>query len=739
MKKNIQLLSIVLCVILLSNKAYADFYGLFQNTYLDSVRNVIVQTLQSRNDYDKVIEMSNDLIDTLPYIENIDADLYELQIVNYQSTAYRLGGFGPIAFDILLEVDERILAKSTKNHPIHYNIYSYIASFYAYQCSSDKAFEYFKKAEEVAVQFNDFSQLAKVYYNIFIQEIENDDTEEAMFYIKKCEALEPVTLNMDSIKNSITNLAYAKYYHHLYKEEAFKYFEEAIKYEQDDLHKNFIIHTYSEYLASHGYFKKAYDQFLKFYNLEKKANKSENEQKINILEKKYKNKENLAQIEQLELENRLNSEKSELQGLWVNITSVLAIVLIISLLILYKNFNHQKNFSIKLKHKNQELFEAKQVAEELSKLKSKFTENVSHELRTPLHGIIGLTSILIRDEKNKLSLNGQDVLDSLKSSGDYLLNLINDVLEISKIDADKIVLENNPFNMEQLVENVQSSLQFNIDRKNIEFITKVDPEIPEVLLGDSMRVSQVLINLVGNALKFTHSGFVKINVTQLEETQSYTEIKFEIEDTGIGIPIEKRKLIFDKFSQIQNIKSNLQGTGLGLSIVKEVLIKLNSEIHLKSEINKGSKFWFIIKFNKSVNSIVESQSNMLNFKFEEKVNNKKILIVDDNEINLIVTKHLLESHNFKIETSKDGEEAIKTLKHHEFDLVLMDLHMPKMDGIEATKIIRSQNVQIPIILLTASNVHSTWGDYENIGFNDFVSKPYDKYLFLSKIADNLKM
>ena len=291
-----------------------------------------------------------------------------------------------------------------------------------------------------------------------------------------------------------------------------------------------------------------------------------------------------------------------------------------------------------------------------------------------------------------------------------------------------------PFNIKNLVSEVINSFSFAMNQNKNKAHQEIDPKIPEILMGDSVRLSQILMNLIGNAIKFTESGNIWVRLKSVNQEGKKHTIQFSIKDDGIGISKDKQEAVFDKFVQLRPIEKNYQGTGLGLSIVKRLLLLFDSDITLKSEENKGTEFIFEIKFEESKELSVKDAPLAKN---AIDIVNKKILIVDDNKINRVVTKRILQAKGYQCDVSEDGFSALALLKENNFDLILMDINMPEIDGIETTKRIRLFNKKTPIISLTAVEEDQIKDKIYEAGMNDFIIKPYDLAEFHQIILKNL--
>ncbi|WP_296380790.1 response regulator [Winogradskyella sp.] len=413
------------------------------------------------------------------------------------------------------------------------------------------------------------------------------------------------------------------------------------------------------------------------------------------------------------------------------------IILLISFVVIYKNYLAKQKLSNVLKNRNEQLEIAKNQAEKSSELKTNFISNVTHELRTPLYGVVGLTSLLLNN--NDLSKKDSKYLKSLKYSGDYLLNLVNDILQIGKMDSEKVELKSVSVELKVLVENIINSFQNRLQETNNQIQIDIDDAIPQLIKCDNVRLSQILINLIGNSVKFTESGKICLRIIMEDITDNNIALRFEIEDNGPGIEKAKHKKIFENFSQLhENNNVNYQGTGLGLSIVKNLVELFKGKIELESELGKGSKFSFNVTFKIDKDALKNSSKKKDNDKVVALKRGFRILVAEDNKINQIVTQNLLKKENFECQIVQNGQEAVDALKENHFDLILMDINMPIMNGNEATKEIRKGNPRIPIIALTAADIEEVKKEYMSIGYNGVITKPFDNYEFFQMINANIQ-
>ncbi|MDT0558317.1 ATP-binding protein [Ichthyenterobacterium sp. W332] len=418
------------------------------------------------------------------------------------------------------------------------------------------------------------------------------------------------------------------------------------------------------------------------------------------------------------------------------ITTILSIALITILslltLSLYKNNNIRLRTNNMLHKKNDELIVAKEKAELASKTKANFLSTVTHELRTPLYAVTGLTSMLM-DENPKPDQIPH--LKSLKFSGDYLLTFINDILQINKIEANKVELDPEVFNLKNKVDNVISALNNSALDNNITMHFEYQNDIPENYMADQLKISQILINLIGNAIKFTKDGDIWVRVNKIAEKNDQHTIRFEVEDNGIGITKEKQDQMFESFSQGSvQINRKYGGTGLGLSIVKGLIKILKGKIYLKSELGKGSTFFFEIPMVKAeaVKAKPIEKTHGDNIKALD-LSEIKILVVEDNKINQMITKKILNKMDLYCDVVDNGESAVENVKETNYDVVLMDIHMPGISGLEATKIIRTFDKELTIFALTAVTLEDKMHEFDEAGFDDIISKPFKQEDFEKKL------
>ncbi|OEK09054.1 hypothetical protein A8C32_14290 [Flavivirga aquatica] len=637
------------------------------------------------------------------------------------------------------------------------NAYLSLGKLYKMKKSNEDVVSYFEKALQHVSKhnfFDDNNYSLDQYHDLMLE----TRVKLCEFYLEK-EHLEKALINLLRLEKNINNTDtklnsyYKNYYcyiHGLYLVKKELYNNANIKFnkaiaslEETALSNNhdsnsLLSKLYKELSLSSaetGSKEEAYLALLKYntYNdefINQERVRQDVIAKSKFLIEDYKNDVQIANSEkqrQLQIAKKIKN---------INFVITLTLVLLaISLITLLKNYISKRRLTNTLKKQNKELELAKNEALKSSELKSKFISNVTHELRTPLYGVVGITSLLLSNN----SLNDRDskFLESLKYSGDYLLNLVNEVLQFGKIESQKVELKKVSVDLRRLVENIVGSFDYKLQETNNKIEVIIDKRVPKYIKCDNVRLSQVLINLIGNSVKFTKNGRIAVRVKTLKLLDDKVDLRFEIQDSGIGVPEEKFNTIFENFSQLENSNTNYQGTGLGLSITKKIVELFGGEIELESEYGFGSTFSFNITVDLDKKVLVNSNVKMFKESIQP-VNHCRILIAEDNKINQIVTRNLLEKENYFCEIVENGTEAIKVLKNKIFDLVLMDINMPIMGGIEATQLIRKFNTDIPIIALTAADVEELKENHKSIGFNGIITKPFDNYEFFQIIETNIQ-
>ncbi len=403
--------------------------------------------------------------------------------------------------------------------------------------------------------------------------------------------------------------------------------------------------------------------------------------------------------------------------------------------IAYQNrmlFLNISDISPQKSYQNQ-LIKSKEQAEHGKKVKEVFLANMSHELRTPVNGIIGLTNMLRNTELNEQQ---SGMIGLLETSSQSLLGVINDVLDISKMEAGKFNIVRSVNNLHQIVRSVYGLLKFKADEHNIEFVLDIDREVPEYILVDSLRLNQILMNLLSNAIKFTERGYIKLKVSVVQKHKEQVKLKFSVIDTGIGIPPGKINHIFESFEQAEeDTAAKYGGTGLGLSIVKKLVELKGGEITVNSEVGKGSTFdfvnWYNVATKPTDKAALQPVGKLKHFK------NIAVLVAEDNLVNQFMLSKMLKDWEIDVDVVDTGRKALEKLKEKDYDLILMDTHMPELNGYETAKTIRinfeEPKRSIPIISLSAASFEYEQQEALHAGMNDVLSKPFEPKELNAKI------
>lgn len=694
--------------------------------------------------FKKLLDSSNTFYNNGDYNKSIALNLDILNLAfKYGDPYYIHQSYRYLAYDYLY-VKDTILAmdsfkksenyaKLAKNDTATAVTYMDLANVYSTSRNYKKAFIYHDRSINLFTKIKDSAGMAKATYNAAITAIEAELFDKSFLYIKKAKELD----NYGDDDTFSINLNYflGEYYFHKKK---YKKADSVLLKSIRDAEKVNLIselgYSYDAYrqsLFEQKRYKEAYKALEKYTEYYQLVAEEEYSLERSVLSQKYQLDEYRKDIKAEKLNNQLQAEIVKSKGVLNIILIIVSAIFLILLIALYSASIKRIKLVKELRIKNAEAIKAKEESEKLSKAKTKFFSTVSHELRTPLYGVIGLSSILLEEES--LSDHKKD-LKFLKFSADYLLALINDVLQINKIDSDSFDEEQTNFSLRDLIETITSSFEYmRIQNDNILTI-EISDNIPEIIRGNSVQVSQILINLIGNACKFTENGNVLIKAEGTQVDNEITAIKFTIKDTGIGIAKEKQESIFDEFSQVDSLKYSSNGSGLGLPIVKKLLALSNTEINLESDLGKGATLSFTLSFE-----VIKAAIDKVKTKKLEPyiLKDKKILIVEDNRINQIVTQKILEKYEIICSIAENGKIAVSKIEKEDYDLVLMDINMPIMNGIEASKEIRKFNKTVPIIALTAVEIEEMRNNIYLSGMNDIVVKPYDISKFIDTIIDNI--
>ena len=730
-------LFILFCVII------SPLYAQKNIQKIDSVNRVFLEQQQV---FQKLLDSSNVFYNEGDFTKSLDLNMQILQKATTINNPYFIHqAYRYLAYDYLV-LNDTILAmknfeksekyaKLSKNDTATAVTYMDLANIYATKENYSEAYIYHDKSIQLFNKIKDSAGLAKAHYNTIITAASDEDYEKAYSHILKAKELIKYSDHI-SFSIALDNYLGEYYYYTEDYSSANQYFLKVIedaKKENLTLELENAYYLYSQSLFAQNKYKEAYEVFEIYDEYSDENSMIYTSSERYSLTEKYQLSEFRKDIDAAKLRNQLQAEIVNNKNRLNIILIIVATSFLFLLIALYSASLKRRKLVKELKIKNREAILAREESEKLSKAKNKFFSTVSHELRTPLYGVIGLSTILMED---KSLIKHEKDIKSLKFSADYLLALINDVLQINKIDSDNMENVLTSFNLKELIEPIVSSFEYMRIQNDNKVHLEISKNIPGLIQGNAVRLSQILMNLIGNACKFTENGDISIIAETTNNTDSETTINFIIKDTGIGIAKEKQESIFEEFNQIDSLNYNYQGTGLGLPIVKKLLKLSNSSINLESELGKGSSFSFSLTYN-----ILEKAAKTIDpITIDAKIlENKKILIVEDNRINQIVTKKILEKNNIICTIAENGEQAIQKVKIDNFDLILMDINMPVKNGIDASKEIRKFNKTIPIIALTAVEIEEMRHNIYLSGMNDIIVKPYDVTKFIHTIIKNISI
>ena len=395
-----------------------------------------------------------------------------------------------------------------------------------------------------------------------------------------------------------------------------------------------------------------------------------------------------------------------------------------------QNITKEKQIAERLK-------KAKDQAVEANRAKSEFLANISHEIRTPLNAIVGFTEQLL---KTRISQKQEDFLRIIDNASEHLLALVNEILVLSKIEAGEIRFDNVPFKVEHVVKEIYSTLQIKADEKKINFRYDIDPQLNMVLIGDQFRLRQILMNMVSNAIKFTDSGYVEIKCFLKKEMDNKVFVRFDITDTGIGISEDKLEAIFDQFKQADStVTKRFGGTGLGLTISKKLTELQHGNISVNSKPDVGTQFTVVLPYEKGNEKdiILSGQTNKID---SDMLRDTSVLLVDDDSVNRLLGKTILEELGSNVDVAMSGGEAITKLKNNKYDVILLDIHMPEISGIDVAHFLRGElnDASTKIIAVTAAVMKEDIEQYYRAGINDYLVKPYKEINLYNKVCKVLK-
>lgn len=646
-----------------------------------------------------------------------------------------------------LEYSKKALyyAKLSKNDTLIYWAYNNVAADLSMRKETEsQALEYYKKSLSLHSRLNDGEfndaalNLAELYYKRgayntmlkYLNQAQESYNPEYLYYDNPIVHLE--ILWGDYYSATKSNLRALKHYNRAYELVE----TQKADYIALDFYERFAVFLYNLNLPEQAF--NVQKQYTAYYKNQEQLKAKETYQlaqaRFEVAEAKRES--NQAKLQQEILDNDL--QRKQTQSILLG-----SIIVLMILFLAYMFYSERLRLGLikNLKFQNANLEKAKIRAEKSEKAKTRFFSTLSHEMRTPLYGVTGMITIF---ENNPELKQYKDEISSLRFSADHLLEIINDLLDISKLEDDSFKLVKKSFNIKLLVEDVINSFDRNrLRNAQCTLTCDIDRNVPNYVVGDARRIKQVLLNIIGNAIKFTPKGEVCLCLSGKQFEPGKHLISFEVKDNGIGIPKEKQEAIFDEFRQLEELQlREAKGTGLGLPIVRKLLEKMGAEIEVDSEPGKGSTFRFelileIATLLQGTNSIPK-ETSLLPKELPVDFNGLKFLIVDDNKINRMVTNRILSNFKAEVQEASDGYKAIELIKLQNYDLILMDINMPGLNGYQTTQIIREFEPEIPIIALTASVENYVTQLALESGMNDIISKPFNTEKFFKIIADQIK-
>lgn len=683
--------------------------------------------------YDKALKGLNDLkcSESLLYSQqlleySLKKNKYDLAAASYNIIGLNFEEFGDLKKSIQYYNSGIDYAKLAKNDTIKNYLYNNIGNLYYFRLKdSKKGLYYYQKSYNLSKRIDTERDIAFAEINLADVYLDLKELGKANHYLKLVQSkMTPNDYEMGMSYYSLMGYYYEMQNDFVNAEKNYLKCISDFKFQEFELHKS---HEMDVYMMVYKFYKKQNKTTEALYYLEKHDQLQDElfnkERSIEIkmaggdieaLEYKYK-------VQQIENEKKIQEQKMNSSTRFNKVVLWFLGFVIIFMIFIFKGFINYRNLSKKLADYNFQLQVAREKSEEATRLKTQFLSNVSHELRTPLYGVIGMAEILEGEHKE---IKESPYFNALKFSSQYLLTLINDVLNVYKIEDNNIEFNYENINIREEIGHIKESLNVIAKTHKNEIIVSISDEVPQFIKTDLTRFSQILINLVSNALKFTKKGKVTLSLS-LEEKDNNTFLKLEVVDTGIGIPEEYLDKIFEKFVQVDvNLQEQYKGTGLGLSIVKRLVELFKGSISVESKIREGSKFTVWFPYLKADEIVISEQQKAHS---PIKLKSLNILVVEDNKINQMVTQKLLEKNGHNFQMAENGLEALLLVEENKFDVILMDINMPVMNGIEASIKIRNLGIKTPIIALTAS-------DKENIlkeilekknGLTDVLVKPFE--------------
>ncbi len=664
---------------------------------------------------------------------------------NYAAKAYNIIGLNYTEFAELEKAVDffnkgLVHAHKTDNDTVKSWLYNNLGNVYCYhKVNYNKGIESYLKGLSFSKKFSDELEIAFSKLNLTSAYFTNGQYDKGIVFLN--EVKDYVNQSNDLEANLTLNSLYGEYYSFYENfpkaKKCFLKADEFCKKNTEEYLEGNIVEAYyniSNFYQKIGDYDNAYLFLAKHDSLEDKVYNKTRIQQVKSVGKEIENNEAKMQLVKIEAEKAIQDQKLKNTQVFIIALILFFIFIFVLFLITIRNNKLRKKVNKKLLEINEELRIAKENAEEASNVKSQFISTITHELRTPLYGVIGITDIIKEEHKE---LEDSTYLKSLKFSAKYLLSLVNDILSLNKIEENKVTLENKTFHLQDTLVTIKNSLEIIARKNKNNIIIKIDDTIPEYLYGDNVRLSQIIFNLMSNSLKFTQNGQVTIKAKLERQDYKTLFIQFTVEDNGIGIPEKYQTKVFEKFVQIDRKDEDYQGTGLGLTIVERLVELFKGTISLESKEDLGTKIKFTIPLKEGrKEDSIENETTLLE-QHDKRVKEYYILVVEDNKINQVVTRHLLENNHFKCKIVDDGFAALESLENEHFDGILMDINMPKINGFETSKLIRERGFTLPIIAVTAFEKDEIMEKIKEAQINDIIVKPFEVKTFLELLRKYL--
>lgn len=627
-----------------------------------------------------------------------------------------------------------VLANKVNNDTVKGWLNNNLGNLYCYRkIDFNKGILHYKEGLKYSIKHNDEYEIMFSKLNIGSAYFAVEDFSNGIQFFN--EIKDYVDKNGDIESKISLNSNFGLYYNYINNDKkAEEYYLKAIQFcEQNDIeliksNASDVYHDISNFYYKIKDFEKAHYYLLKHDQLQDEIYNEDRLNEVKVGGIQIEQDEINRKIDQIEKEKEIQAEKLQANRVFVILLGIIFFILLLLLLSLIRNNKTKAKANTDLKEANIALLKAKEKAEEASQLKTQFISTISHELRTPLYGVVGITDIILDEHKE---LKNSPHLKSLKFSAKYLLSLVNDILKVYKIEENQVILEDMVFNIQDELTVIKDSLHFLAKKNNNQIFIECDDSIPNLLVGDKIRLSQIFINLLSNSLKFTHNGKVIVKAKTVKKSGTKYHIQFQVIDNGIGIAKENQNKVFEKFVQVYRKEDDYQGTGLGLTIVKKLVELFQGTIHLESEEGKGTTITFTLPLDSNISKI---NTIINNLEVDISVLKEyRVLVVEDNKINQVVTKRLLENNNFKCDIVDNGYEAINLVDKIHFDAILMDINMPIINGFETSKLIREKGITTPIIAVTAFDKQDIEEKILEAQIDDVIVKPFEGYKLFEMI------